>query len=158
MAPIILGEYRIGVGIFLLNKDKKLWVGKRIDFKSNFWQMPQGGIDKNETPRQAMIRELGEEVGIKKNFEIIDETRNWLNYELPHELKQKVWNGRFIGQKQKWCVCKFLGADNEIDLKSHKPEFSEWKWIRPRDAIKLVVPFKKKMYENVLETFDRYIN
>ena len=71
MAPIILGEYRIGVGIFLLNKDKKLWVGKRIDFKSNFWQMPQGGIDKNETPRQAMIRELGEEVGIKKNLKLL---------------------------------------------------------------------------------------
>ena len=152
------GEYRKGVGIFLLNKENKLWVGKRIDFKSNFWQMPQGGIDKNETPRQAMVRELGEEVGITKNFKIIDETKKWLDYQLPNELKQRVWNGRFVGQKQKWFLCKFLGMDNEIDLGTHKPEFCEWKWIKPTDAIKLVVPFKKKMYENILEVFKKHIN
>ena len=85
----MVGEYRMGVGIFLLNKEKKLWVGKRIDFKTNFWQMPQGGIDYNETPKEAMIRELGEEVGIKKNYEIIDQTEHWLNYKIPQELKQK---------------------------------------------------------------------
>ena len=151
------GEYRIGVGIFLLNREKKLWVGNRIDFKKNFWQMPQGGIDNNESPREAMIRELGEEVGIKKNFEIIEESDNWLKYELPQEIKQRVWKGKYIGQKQKWFVCKFFGQDNEIDLESHKPEFSNWKWINPLDAIKFVVPFKKKMYINVLEIFKKHI-
>ena len=151
------GEYRIGVGIFLLNREKKLWVGNRIDFKTTFWQMPQGGIDNNESPREAMIRELGEEVGIKKNFEIIEESDNWLKYELPQEIKQRVWKGKYIGQKQKWFVCKFFGQDNEIDLESHKPEFSNWKWINPLDAIKFVVPFKKKMYINVLEIFKKHI-
>ena len=110
------GDYRLGVGIFLLNKEKKLWVGKRIDFKTDFWQMPQGGIDENESPKQAMIRELGEEVGLKKNFQIIDESKQWLSYMLPSELKEKIWKGRYIGQKQKWFVCNFLGSDNEINL------------------------------------------
>ena len=119
--------------------------------------MPQGGIDNHESPREAMIRELGEEVGIKKNFEIIEESKSWLKYQLPQEIKKKVWNGKYIGQKQKWFVCKFFGDDDEIDLESHKPEFSEWKWISPLDATKFVVPFKKKMYVNVLETFQRHI-
>ena len=153
----MVGEYRMGVGIFLLNKEKKLWVGKRIDFKTNFWQMPQGGIDYNETPKEAMIRELGEEVGIKKNYEIIDQTEHWLNYKIPQELKQKVWNGKYIGQTQKWFVCKFYGLDSEINLDSHKPEFSEWKWIEPTDVTKFVVPFKKEMYKNVLETFKKHL-
>jgi putative (di)nucleoside polyphosphate hydrolase len=112
-------NYRMGVGIFLLNKDKKLWVGKRIDFKSNFWQMPQGGIDNNESPREAMIRELGEEVGLTKNFDILGETKNWLNYHLPKELKEKVWNGKYVGQKQKWFACNFFGHDKEINLEAH---------------------------------------
>ena len=152
----MLGEYRLGVGIFLLNKQKKLWVGKRIDFQTNFWQMPQGGIDKKETPREAMVRELGEEVGLKKNFEIIEETKNWLHYKLPQDLKKKVWNGKYVGQKQKWFVCKFFGQDDQIRLDSHKPEFSEWKWINPLDVINYVVPFKKQMYSDILEKFKKY--
>ena len=133
----MLDEYRMGVGIFLLNEKKKLWVGKRIDFKTNFWQMPQGGIDCNESPKEAMIRELGEEVGLKKNFKIVDETKNWLSYQLPQEIKKKVWNGKYVGQKQKWFACKFFGLDDEINLESHKPEFSEWKWIRPSGCIEI---------------------
>ena len=105
-----------------------------------------------------MVRELGEEVGVTKNFKIIDETKKWLDYQLPNELKQRVWKGRFVGQKQKWFLCKFLGMDKEIDLGTHKPEFCEWKWIEPSDATKLVVPFKKKMYENILEVFKKHIN
>jgi len=151
-------NYRMGVGIFLLNKDKKLWVGKRIDFKSNFWQMPQGGIDNNESPREAMIRELGEEVGLTNNFDILGETKNWLNYHLPKELKEKVWNGKYIGQKQKWFACNFFGQDKEINLGAHKPEFSEWKWIDPHEVTKFVVPFKRKLYVNVLEAFKKYVN
>ena len=150
------GDYRLGVGIFLLNKEKKLWVGKRIDFKTDFWQMPQGGIDENESPRQAMIRELGEEVGLKKNFQIADESKQWLSYMLPSELKEKIWKGRYIGQKQKWFVCNFLGSDGEINLNTHKPEFSDWKWINPKDAIKFVVPFKKDLYLKVLHAFEKH--
>ena len=151
-------NYRMGVGIFLLNKDKKLWVGKRIDFKSNFWQMPQGGIDNNESPREAMVRELGEEVGLTNNFDILGETKNWLNYHLPKELKEKVWNGKYIGQKQKWFACNFFGQDKEINLEAHKPEFSEWKWIDPHEVTKFVVPFKRKLYVNVLEAFKKYVS
>jgi putative (di)nucleoside polyphosphate hydrolase len=116
--------------------------------------MPQGGIDNNENPRQAMIRELSEEVGIKKNYEILMEREGWLSYSLPSSLKKIVWDGRYVGQIQKWFACKFFGKDQEFDLETHKPEFEEWKWIRPEDAVKLVVPFKKKLYRDVLKGFE----
>ena len=103
-----------------------------------------------------MIRELGEEVGLKKNFQIADESKQWLSYMLPSELKEKVWKGRYIGQKQKWFVCNFLGSDGEINLNTHKPEFSDWKWINPKDAIKFVVPFKKDLYLKVLHAFEKH--
>ena len=147
-------DFRKGIGVFLINTNNQLWVGKRIDFKNDYWQMPQGGIDNNENPRQAMIRELSEEVGIKKNYEILMEREGWLSYSLPSSLKKIVWDGRYVGQIQKWFACKFFGKDNEFDLETHKPEFEEWKWIRPQDAVKLVVPFKKKLYEDVLKGFE----
>jgi putative (di)nucleoside polyphosphate hydrolase len=147
-------DFRKGIGVFLINTNNQLWVGKRIDFKNDYWQMPQGGIDNNENPRQAMIRELSEEVGIKKNYEILMEREGWLSYSLPSSLKKIVWDGRYVGQIQKWFACKFFGKDKEFDLETHKPEFEEWKWIRPEDAVKLVVPFKKKLYEDVLKGFE----
>ena len=147
-------DFRKGIGVFLINENNQLWVGKRIDFKNDYWQMPQGGIDNNENPRQAMIRELSEEVGIKKNYEILMEREGWLSYSLPSSLKKIVWDGRYVGQIQKWFACKFFGKDKEFDLETHKPEFEEWKWIRPEDAVKLVVPFKKKLYEDVLKGFE----
>jgi putative (di)nucleoside polyphosphate hydrolase len=147
-------DFRKGIGVFLINTNNQLWVGKRIDFKNDYWQMPQGGIDNNENPRQAMIRELSEEVGIKKNYEILMEREGWLSYSLPSSLKKIVWDGRYVGQIQKWFACKFFGKDQEFDLETHKPEFEEWKWIRPEDAVKLVVPFKKKLYEDVLKSFE----
>ena len=94
--------------------------------------MPQGGIDNDEDPRQAMIRELGEEVGIKKNYEILMELEQWLSYLLPDSLKKVVWEGRYVGQIQKWFACRFYGKDKEINLETHKPEFKDWKWICPR--------------------------
>ena len=115
-----MNAYRKGVGIFLLNKSNKLWVGKRIDYKNNYWQMPQGGIDDSESEKQAMKRELGEEVGIKKNYEILMESKEWLSYDLPDYLKNLVWDGKYVGQVQKWFACKFHGNDNEIDLETHK--------------------------------------
>ena len=95
-----------------------------------------------------------EEVGIKKNYEILMEREEWLSYSLPSSLKKIVWDGRYVGQIQKWFACKFFGKDQEFDLETHKPEFEEWKWIRPEDAVKLVVPFKKKLYEDVLKSFE----
>ena len=147
-------DFRKGIGVFLINENNQLWVGKRIDFKNDYWQMPQGGIDNNESPRQAMIRELSEECGIKKNYEILMELEGWLSYSLPSSLKKIVWGGRYIGQTQKWFACRFVGKDKEFDLQTHKPEFQEWKWIRPEDATRFVVPFKKKLYKDVLKSFE----
>jgi putative (di)nucleoside polyphosphate hydrolase len=135
---------RKGVGIFLMNKDNQLWVGKRIDFKNNYWQMPQGGIDENETPEEAMKRELSEEVGINKNFEIVMTHGEWLSYYLPSSIKNKVWDGKFIGQTQKWFAFK---------LDTHTPEFSDWKWVNPSEILELVVPFKRQLYKGVLDGF-----
>ena len=100
-----MNAYRKGVGIFLLNKSNKLWVGKRIDYKNNYWQLPQGGIDDSESEKQAMKRELGEEVGIKKNYEILMESKEWLSYDLPDYLKNLVWDGKYVGQVLKWFAC-----------------------------------------------------
>ena len=149
-------KYRKGVGIFLLNDQKQLWVGERIDFKSNFWQMPQGGIDRNELPEEAMRRELMEEVGLKENYEILEETKNWLRYDLPEELVDSVWNGKYFGQEQKWFACKFFGDDNEIKLDCHKPEFKDWKWIEPSRSLDLVVPFKRNLYVQILQDFKKF--
>ena len=147
-------DFRKGIGVFLINTNNQLWVGKRIDFKNDYWQMPQGGIDNNESPTQAMIRELSEECGIKKNYEILMELEGWLSYSLPSSLKKIVWGGRYVGQTQKWFACRFVGKDKEFDLQTHKPEFQEWKWIRPEDATRFVVPFKKKLYKDVLKSFE----
>ena len=147
-------DFRKGIGVFLINEKNQLWVGKRIDFKNDYWQMPQGGIDNDEDPRQAMIRELGEEVGIKKNYEILMELEQWLSYLLPDYLKKVVWEGRYVGQIQKWFACRFYGKDEEINLETHKPEFKDWKWIKPQDVMKSVIPFKKKLYRDVLKGFE----
>ena len=147
-------DFRKGIGVFLINEKNQLWVGKRIDFKNDYWQMPQGGIDNDEDPREAMIRELGEEVGIKKNYEILMELEQWLSYLLPDSLKKVVWGGRYVGQIQKWFACRFYGKDEEINLETHKPEFEDWKWIKPEDVMKSVIPFKKKLYRDVLKGFE----
>ena len=109
-------KYRRGIGIFLINSEKKLWVGKRIDNKNNYWQMPQGGIDKYETEEQAMKREMFEEVGINDSFEILGMSKNLLSYDLPKEIIKFVWNGKYIGQSQRWFFCKFIGTDSMFDL------------------------------------------
>lgn len=146
--------YRLGVGIFLLNKTKKLWIGKRIDSEDH-WQMPQGGVDNKETPLEAMKRELKEEIGTN-DVKVLSQTDNWLRYDLPKKLIPKLWNGQFLGQQQKWFACQFNGTDNDINLNLHKPEFREWKWISPTESLKYVVPFKKKVYENVLNLFKEF--
>ena len=140
---------RNGVGAVVLNKNNKVFVGKRIDNPNNKWQMPQGGVNKNESLVKAMKRELFEETGIK-NIKIEKELDYWLTYNLPKNLIGIIWKGKFKGQKQKWFIVRFLGEDNEINLKAGKPEFFEWKWIEIDELPNVIVDFKKNVYEKIL--------
>ncbi len=140
---------RIGVGIILLNSDNKVFVGKRKDNPVDKWQMPQGGVNKNESFITAMRRELKEETSIK-NIEIIKELDGWFEYELPKNLLGIIWKGKFRGQKQKWFLARFAGEENEINLQTKHPEFIEWKWVEINQLPKIIVDFKKKVYEKLL--------
>ncbi len=147
--------YRKGVGIFLLNKEKNVWVGKRLDNKNEFWQMPQGGVEKNESYKEAMLRELKEEIGTN-NVKILGVNNGYLRYTIPKKISENIWDGKFKGQSQKWFVCEYLDSDAKINLNAYKPEFSEWKWVSPILITKLAVPFKKKLYKNILKIFREY--
>ena len=141
---------RIGVGIVLLNKDNKVFVAKRIDNPKNFWQMPQGGVDRDEDYRSAAFRELEEETSIK-NVELIKEVNEMTTYELPDHLLGIIWKGKFKGQKQQWYVMRFEGDEKEINIRTKHPEFLEWKWVDPDEITKLVVKFKLHVYEKIQE-------
>ena len=148
---------RKGVGVIVLNKNNEVFVGKRKDNPVDKWQMPQGGIDNNETPLDAMKRELAEETSITR-IKVLKEIENWLEYELPQNLLGKIWKGRFRGQKQKWFIAKFIGNENEINLQTRNPEFIEWKWIAPDELPKTIVDFKKKMYVELLKIIKDFID
>jgi putative (di)nucleoside polyphosphate hydrolase len=143
--------YRPCVGVMLVNGEGRVFVGRRLD-TPNAWQMPQGGIDPGETPREAALRELGEEIGTA-NAEIVAETQGWLRYDLPPELVGKVWKGKYRGQEQKWVMARFTGADRDIDLATEHPEFDAWQWVEPDDLVGLIVPFKRPIYEAVVAEF-----
>ena len=145
---------RKGVGVILLNKSNKVFVAQRIDNPVNLWQMPQGGIDKNENTYDAAIRELFEETSIT-NIQLIKEFDYWLKYELPKHLLGKIWKGKYRGQTQKWFVMKFLGNDSEINLNTKKPEFFNWKWINKENLVNVVVDFKVKVYEKISLELDK---
>ena len=140
---------RIGVGAIVLNNNNQVFVGKRKDNPIDKWQMPQGGVNDNEDLINAMRRELHEETSIK-NIKILKEFDQWLEYELPNNLLGIIWKGKFRGQKQKWFVVRFTGEDNEINLKTEYPEFIEWKWVEMDELPKIIVDFKKKVYEKIL--------
>tara|TARA_Y100001970_G_C14220257_1_gene852210 strand:+ start:1228 stop:1716 length:489 start_codon:yes stop_codon:yes gene_type:complete len=140
--------YRNGVGIVVLNNDNKVFVAKRIDNPKNFWQMPQGGVDKGENLLKAAYRELKEETSIQ-NVKLIQELDGWTYYELPPKLIGIIWKGKYKGQKQKWFVLKFIGNDNEINIKTKKPEFLDWKWIDLDKITDIVVDFKLDVYKKV---------
>ena len=137
---------RIGVGIILLNSQKKVFVGKRIDNPSNYWQMPQGGVDENENFLEAAKRELMEETSIK-SVKLIKEIDGWLTYNLPKNLLGKIWSGKYGGQKQKWFIMEFLGKEEEINIKTNKPEFLDWRWIETSKLPEIAVQFKAEMYK-----------
>jgi len=141
---------RIGVGIALLNHENKVFVGKRIDNPTNSWQMPQGGIDQNENFLDAAKRELEEETGIK-SVKLIKELDGWFKYDLPKYLLGKLWKGKYRGQKQKWFIMKFLGKNDEINVKTKHPEFLDWKWIEPYELPKVAVHFKINVYRKLKE-------
>ena len=139
---------RIGVGIVLVNKDNKVFVAKRIDNPKQFWQMPQGGVDKNENFFEAALRELKEETSIT-SVSLIKEIDGYTTYNLPKNLLGIIWRGKFKGQKQQWYVLRFNGNDNEIDINTSKPEFYSWKWIDIDNLTDVVVDFKLKVYEKI---------
>jgi putative (di)nucleoside polyphosphate hydrolase len=145
--------YRPCVGVMLINAEGKVFVGRRIDQTVEGWQMPQGGIDEGETPAQAVMRELKEEVGTD-NAEIVREHGEWLSYDLPPHLIGVALHGRYRGQKQKWFALRFTGKDSDIDLKTHEPEFATWRWASMAELPGLIVPFKRDTYRKVIAAFE----
>ena len=148
---------RKGVGIVLLNSENKVFVAKRIDNPKNFWQMPQGGVDKNEDFLTAAFRELKEETSIEK-VELIKEIDGKTTYELPNDLLGIIWKGKYRGQEQKWLLMRFKGKDSEINLKTPRPEFLEWKWIEIDKITNTVVSFKLNVYKNIKEKVKKFLN
>ena len=141
---------RLGVGIILLNSDNKVFVGKRIDNPVNFWQLPQGGVDKNEDLLYAANRELKEETSIE-SVKLIKEIDDWLTYELPKNLLGKIWKGKYKGQKQKWFIMRFIGNEKEINVKTKNPEFKDWKWVDINQLLDVVVRFKFEVYKSIVK-------
>lgn len=150
--------YRPAAAVMLLNSDGKIWVGQRIDSTLDAWQMPQGGLDKDEDPLEGALRELEEETGIApQHVEIIARAPEELYYDLPPDLVGKVWKKNWRGQRQTWFLARFVGEDGDVNIQTAEPEFRDWKWAEPGDITGMIVPFKKKLYEDVLQTFAQWL-
>ena len=147
------GQYRRCVGMMILNNDNKILVGRRLDHPSGYWQMPQGGIDDNENPEEAVWREMMEEIGTNK-AKLLKVSNQWINYNIPSEtLKTLPWGHKYIGQTQKWFAFQFTGEENDINVGTVNPEFSEWKWTKINSIVDEIVPFKRDVYSVILEEF-----
>ncbi len=150
--------YRPNVGIMLINPDGKIWVGARIDYTSTYWQMPQGGIDKNENTENAMWRELYEEIGVTKaDCHIVAKTPDWIYYDLPADFVKNRWGGKYKGQKQIWYALKLTAPDTVINIDTPEPEFKAWQWLDADKLVDTIVPFKRQVYTEVLRAFQRYL-
>lgn len=150
--------YRPCVGVMLVKEGGHVFVGQRIDNNTTAWQMPQGGVDKGEAPRDAALRELWEETGVlADHVEMVAETEGWLPYDLPHDLVPKLWKGRYRGQEQKWFLFRFNGADADINIATEHPEFSQWRWLPASELVENIVPFKRDVYTAVLAEFKSYL-
>lgn len=150
--------YRPCVGMMICNREGRIFAGQRLDSTMDAWQMPQGGIEDGEDPRDAALRELFEETGIPPEaVDVVTQTANWIPYDLPHYLVPKLWKGRYRGQKQIWFLMRFLGDDSQINIETEEQEFSRWCWLRPEDLLRKIVPFKRDTYETVIREFQTQV-
>jgi putative (di)nucleoside polyphosphate hydrolase len=150
--------YRPAVGVMLINDQGRVWVGQRLDSTLEAWQMPQGGLDEGEEPIEGALRELEEETGIRRDrVEIVARHGDELYYDLPEALVAKLWKGCWRGQRQTWFLARFLGTDADVNIDTPEPEFRAWKWSEPADLPAMIVPFKKKLYEDVVAAFREWL-
>jgi putative (di)nucleoside polyphosphate hydrolase len=146
--------YRPAVGVMLINEARKVWVGQRLDSSLEAWQMPQGGLDPGESPREGALRELHEETGIDPSLvEILAQAKEELTYDLPEDLIGKIWKEKWRGQRQTWFLARFLGTDADVRIDTPHPEFRAWKWAEPDTLPAMIVPFKRTLYQQVLAEF-----
>jgi putative (di)nucleoside polyphosphate hydrolase len=152
-------SYRPAAGVMLLNREGKVFVAQRLDSTLEAWQMPQGGLDEGEDPQACALRELEEETGIRpEHVEIIARTDGELTYDLPDDLVGKLWKGKWRGQRQTWYLCRFTGTDADVNIETADPEFRAWKWAEPSELPAMIVPFKRKLYEDVLTAFSQWLS
>ena len=150
---INLLPYRLGVGLVIINDQLEIFTGRRLD-NTKAWQMPQGGIDNNEIPLEAAYREMYEETGIRKSkVTLLKQTKTWYRYDLPQEIQNKFWGGKFRGQSQKWFLFKFIGTEFDINIETKYQEFSDWKWSKKTEMLDSIVPFKRSLYQSVFKDF-----
>lgn len=150
--------YRPNVGVMLINADGHVWVGQRSDRHKDAWQMPQGGIDQGEDPRTAALRELEEETGVTADLvDVVAETDGWLAYDLPVDLVPEIWGGKWRGQEQKWFLLRFNGTDDQINIDTDHPEFTNWKWLPGDQLVDNIVPFKREVYARVVDAFRAHL-
>jgi putative (di)nucleoside polyphosphate hydrolase len=150
--------YRPCVGVMLVNSAGRIFAGQRIDSAVPAWQMPQGGIDKGETPKAAALRELREETGVTPDLVTqVAKTHGWVTYDLPPELLGRVWGGKYRGQRMKWFLFRFAGTDDQIRIETEHPEFSTWAWVDADDLVAGIVPFKRAVYDEVIRSFRAYL-